>query len=276
MQTTRYQSNREAIMALEKSVYTVLSVNKAFEVLEYLSENPPDTTLQTIALIVAMTRNKAFRLLATLCENGLLEQDKPSGSYRLGIQAFSLAQKMVRNSNVISLAHPVIEYLAKKHDEAVYMAVIRGDDVLFLDMADCGQQIKAVPLIGKTFPFFTNAAGKVMKALESTDSIEWLVNKKRSKSKNISNPECLVSELFAIRSNGGIAIESGGLGDGIISVAVAVRDYAGHVIGAITMLGPSFRFLKERIEKEIIPSMIEGAAMASQKFGYMPVQEHTL
>jgi DNA-binding IclR family transcriptional regulator len=183
---------------------------------------------------------------------------------------------MVRNSNVISLAHPVIEYLAKKHDEAVYMAVIRGDDVLFLDMADCGQQIKAVPLIGKTFPFFTNAAGKVMKALESTDSIEWIVNKKRSKSKNISNPECLVSELFAIRSNGGIAIESGGLGDGIISVAVAVRDYAGHVIGAITMLGPSFRFLKERIEKEIIPSMIEGAAMASQKFGYMPVQEHTL
>jgi DNA-binding IclR family transcriptional regulator len=276
MQTIRYQSNREAIMALEKSVYTVLSVNKAFEVLEYLSENPPDTTLQTIALIVAMTRNKAFRLLATLCENGLLEQDKPSGSYRLGIHAFSLAQKMVRNSNVISLAHPVIEYLAKKHDEAVYMVVIRGDDVLFLDMADCGQQIKAVPLIGKTFPFFTNAAGKVMKALESTDSIEWLVNKKRSKSKNISNPECLVSELFAIRSNGGIAIESGGLGEGIISVAVAVRDYAGHVIGAITMLGPSFRFLKERIEKEIIPSMIEGAAMASQKFGYMPVQEHTL
>jgi hypothetical protein len=36
------------------------------------------------------------------------------------------------------------------------------------------------------------------------------------------------------------------------------------------MLGPSFRFLKERIEKEIIPSLIEGAALASEKFGYMP------
>lgn len=263
-------------MALEKGVYTVLSVNKAFEVLEYLSDNPTDTSLQTIAAMVAMTRNKAFRLLATLCENGLLEHDKPSGTYRLGINAFSLAQKMVRNSNVISLAHPVIEYLAKKHDEAVYMVVIKGDDVLFLDMADCDQQIKAVSLIGKTFPFFTNAAGKAMKALESTDSIEWLVNKKRSKSKNITNPEGLVSELFEIRSNGGVAIESGGLGEGIISVAVAVKDYAGHVIGAITMLGPSFRFLKERIENEMIPSLIEGAALASQKFGYLPTQEHTL
>jgi DNA-binding IclR family transcriptional regulator len=257
-------------MALDKVIYTHLTVQKAFEVLEYLSESPTDATLQMIALKVSMTRNKTSRLLATLCDSGLLEQDKPSGSYLLGMNAFSLAQKLVRNSNVISLAHPVIEHLAKKHDEAVYMAVIKGDDVLFLDMADCDQKIKAISLIGKTFPLFTNAAGKVMKALESTESIEWLVNKKR-KTKNITNPECLMSELSEIRSNGGVAVDSEGLGEGIISVAVAVKDYAGHVIGAITMLGPSFRFLKERIEKEIIPSLVEGAALASEKFGYMPV-----
>lgn len=258
-------------MALEKSAYTVLTVQKAFEVLEYLSGSPTDTCLQTIASKVTMTRNKAFRLLATLCENGLLEQDKPSGSYQLGMNAYSLAQKLIRNSNVISIAHPVIEHLAKKHGEAVYMTVIKGDDVLFLDMADCDQQIRAVSLIGKTFPVFTNAAGKVMKALESTESIEWIMNKKRTKSTDISNLEHLVSELIEIRSNGGVAVDSGGLGEGIISVAVAVKDYAGHVIGAITMLGPSFRFLKKRIEKEIIPSLIEGAAIASGKFGYMPV-----
>ena len=257
-------------MAVEKGVYTLLTVHRAFEVLEYLSGSPTDTTLQTIAAKVSMTRNKAFRLLATLTEDGLLEQDTPSGSYRLGIHAFSLAQKLVRNSNVISLAHPVIEHLAKKHDEAVYMVVIRGDDVLFLDMADCDQKIKAVPLIGQTFPFFTNAAGKVMKALESAESIEWLSNKKRSKLKNISNHEGLMAEFSEIRANGGIAVDTGGLGEGINSVAVAVKDYAGHVIGAITMLGPSFRFLKDRIENEIIPSLIEGAAIASEKFGYMP------
>ena len=257
-------------MALEKTVYTHLAVQKAFEILEYLSESPTDATLQMIATKVSMTRNKTSRLLATLCDSGLLEQDKPSGPYLLGMNAFSLAQKLVRNSSVISLAHPVIEQLAKKHDEAVYMAVIKGDDVLFLDMADCEQKIKAVSLIGKTFPLFTNAAGKVMKALESTESIEWLVNRKRSKTKDSFSQEGLISELVEIRSNGGVAVDSGGLGEGIISVSVAVKDYAGHVIGAITMLGPSFRFLKERIEKEIIPSLIEGAALASEKFGYMP------
>ena len=257
-------------MPIEKGAYTILSVHKAFEILEYLSGNPADASLQTIALKVDMSRNRALRLLATLCEIGLLEHEKPTGSYCLGINSFSLAQKLVRNSNVITLAHPVIEQLAKKHGEAVYMTVIKGDDVLFLDMADCAQQIRAIPLIGKTFPIFTNAAGKVMKALESTESIELLMTKKAQNSKTFSDPKCLVSELIEIRSNGGVAVDSGGLGEGIISVAVAVKDYAGHVIGAITMLGPSFRFLKERIEKEIIPALIEGAAIASEKFGYMP------
>jgi len=36
------------------------------------------------------------------------------------------------------------------------------------------------------------------------------------------------------------------------------------------MLGRSFRFLEERMEKGIIPSLVEGAAFASEKFGYMP------
>lgn len=258
-------------MAQEKSVYTVQSVNKAFEILDVLTGCPSCASLQMLASKIELTRNKTFRLLSTLCESGLVEHDKPSGNYRIGINSFSLAQKLVRNSNVISLAHPVIAQLAKKHDEDVYMVVIKEDNVLFLDMADCDQQIKAVSLIGKTFPYFTNAAGRVMKALESTEVIDWLKSGKRGKLRNITDPESLASELLEIRSNGGVAVETGGLGEGLISVAVVVKDYAGHVIGAITMFGPSFRLARERLEREIIPSLLEGAALVSKRFGYMPV-----
>jgi DNA-binding IclR family transcriptional regulator len=254
----------------DKRVYTVQTVHKSFEILEYLSEERSGSTLQALASRFDLTHNKTFRLLSTLCESGLTEQDKLSGTYRLGMGAFTLAHKLSGNSNIITITHPVIEQLAKKHDEAVYMAVIKGDDVLFLDMADCHQQIKAMPLIGKSFPYFTNAAGKVMKALESTEVIEWLKSSKPSKTKHISDPVALACELQEIRSNGGIAIESDGLGEGLISIAVAVKDYAGHVIGAITMYGPSFRLMRDRIENEIIPSLMEAAAFTSQRFGYLP------
>ncbi len=77
----------------------------------------------------------------------------------------------------------------------------------------------------------------------------------------------LEMELNAIREKG-VAIDSEGLGEGVISVAVAVRDYAGKVIGALTMLGPSFRMVASRLEDEIIPSLTEGAEILSMKFGY--------
>jgi DNA-binding IclR family transcriptional regulator len=66
----------------------------------------------------------------------------------------------------------------------------------------------------------------------------------------------------------GVAVDCGGLGDGVIAVAVAVKDYAGKVVGAITVLGPAFRLLTDRIENEIVPSLLEGAEMLSMKFGY--------
>lgn len=257
-------------MAHEKGVYTVVSVNKAFEILEILAEQPGGANIATLTSMLGMTRNKVYRLLTTLCDSGLLVQDNPGGNYMLGFTSFSLGQKLVQQSSVINHAHPIIESLARKHDEAVYMAVIRGDNVLFLDMADCDQQIKAVSLLGKQVPYFTNAAGKVMKALESAEVIDWLKGLKRGKYKNIEDTEKLATELQAIRANGGVAVDCDGLGEGIISIAVAVKDYAGHVIGAITMLGPSFRMLQERIENELIPSLLEAAAVTSEKFGYAP------
>ena len=252
------------------SIYTVQIVNKAFEILEILSERLIQADLPYLADKVGMTRNKTYRLLKTLTEKGLIERDPIMGCYELGYSSVSLAQKMLLNSNVINLAHPVIETISKLHDEAVYMTVIRGDEVLYLDMVDCYQQIKAMPLVGQKFPFFTNAAGKVIKALETTELTEWLSQKKRGKSKMGPDPEKLTSELLEIRSNGGIAIDNGGLGEGICSVAVVVKDYAGKVIGAITLLGPSFRMMKDRIEKDIVPSLIEGAALISKKLGFMP------
>jgi DNA-binding IclR family transcriptional regulator len=254
-------------MSQEKqTVYTVQSVDKAFELLEILSEDVQNPALPYLAERVGLSRNKTFRLLSTLCEKGLVERDDTTCRYHLGVHSVALAQKFLKNASVVTYAHPIMEDLARKHDEAVYMTVIKDDEVVFLDMVDSEQQIKATSLVGRTFPIFSNAAGKVMKAVDSMDVLEkWF--KQPGRRKSAPDMESLATELNEIRSKG-VAVDSGGLGDGVISVAVVVRDYAGKVVGAITMLGPSFRMLAERLENEIIPSLLEGAELLSEKFGY--------
>jgi DNA-binding IclR family transcriptional regulator len=247
------------------TVYSIQTVCKAFELLEYIAESPTALTLAELSKKIELSRNKTYRLLSTLCEKGLL--DPFAGKYQLGVSAVVLGKRFLMNSNVVTCAHPIMEELARKHDEAVYMTVLNGDEVLFLDMVDCDQQIKASPLVGRRFPLFSNAAGKVMKALDSRDILEKIFKAAGRKKVDSGEMEKLVTELNEIRAKG-VAVECGGLGEGVISVAVAVRDYAGKVVGAITMLGPSFRMLASRLESEIIPSMMEGGELLSQKFGY--------
>lgn len=256
-------------MTVERNTsYTIQNVSKALEILEVLAENPEAPSLAQLARKIDLSSNKTFRLLSTLAEKGLVERESATGVYRLGAHSVALGQKFVMKSSVVAYAHPIMEELAKRHDEAVYMTVIKDDEVVFLDMVDCGQQIKAAPMVGKTFPLFSTAAGKVMKAVDSLDLLEkWF--KKGGKKGDVPDMASLALELSEIRSKG-VAVDSDGLGEGISSVAVVVRDYAGKVVGAITMLGPSFRMLAERLEEEIIPSLMEGAEMLSGKFGYAP------
>jgi DNA-binding IclR family transcriptional regulator len=267
------------------SSYTVRNINKTLELLEKLAESSEPITLQSLATRIGLSRTRTSLLLDTLTEKGLVECEALSGGYQLGaytvalsqklLQSSNLAsyarpivQKLVDSSNIVSYSHPIMEELARKHDEAVYMTVIKDNEVLFLNMVDCVQPIKSEAFVGRKFPFFTNAAGKVMKAVDSWDLLEKLC-KRDARPDSRPDMDKLACELQKIRVTG-VAVDNGGLGEGVISVAVAVRDYAGKVVGAITMLGPSFRMLAERIDNEIIPSLQEGADLLSKRFGYAP------
>jgi DNA-binding IclR family transcriptional regulator len=256
-------------MDRERGAYSVQAVVKAFDLLETLAAEDTSLTVPVLAKKLELSRNKTFRLLATLEDKGLTERDTATGTYRLGLCAFEMAQHILKSANLIRLAHPVMEELARKHDEAMYITVMNNDEVLFLDMVDSFQQIKATPLVGRRFPFFTNAAGKAIKAMSSADALE-RIGRQNGKKGSIPDIKKLESELMDIRQKG-VAVDFGGLGDGICAVSVGIRDYAGKVVGALTMLAPSFRMLQERLEKEIIPSMMEGAEILSMKFGYAKI-----
>lgn len=253
------------------SSYRITSIEKAIRIIGLLSENHDgNNTLQQIASCSELSRNKAFRILSTLAELEIVEKNEQSGSYQLGVGAFELAQKLLRSSTVVNQAHSIIEQLAGRHQEAVYLSVLQGRDVLFLDMADCDQQIKTVPLVGRRYPVLSTAAGKVMAAMmASTEHItRWLEKgKKVPKDTEITSIE---TELAAIRQTG-VAVDENAVAEGVISVSVPFKDYAGRVLGAITLLGPSFRLLAHRLESEIIPSLQEGAEALSMKFGYAPM-----
>jgi len=256
-------------MNKQRSAYSVKDGDKAFDLLDILATEDSDITALHLAKKLKLSNIVTLRLIMALESRQLVEYDATSGICRLGLSAFRMSQSILNSNSLLRLAHPVMEELARELDEAIYLTVMKDDEVLFLDMVDSVQQIRTAPLVGHRFPFFTNAAGKAIKAMSASDLFSGY-GKKRLKKKDIKDVEQLEQELIDIRRRG-VAIEAGGLGQDICTVAVAVRDYAGKVVGALTMLAPSFRIVQERLEQEIIPAMQYGAELLSLRFGYSKV-----
>jgi DNA-binding IclR family transcriptional regulator len=254
-------------MNKKRYFYSAKDSERMFDLLDILSKETTRMTVSILAKRLSMRQSGIIRLLEILESRQLVEHDETTGECKLGMGAYLMSQSILNSNNVLKLAHPIMDELARKLDEAIYITVMNNDEVLFLDMVDSLQKIKTVPLVGYRFPFFTNAAGKAITAMSALDIFE-RKGRRWTKKQDIQDIDKLLQELQEIRQRG-VAIEAGGLGKDICSVAVAVRDYAGKVIGALTMLAPTFRMFQERLEQEIIPAMQCGAELLSMKFGYI-------
>lgn len=262
-------------------------LQKALQLMELVGAGEERWSLAALSRHARLSRYKTMRLLASLEEKGAVDCAVRSGGYDAG-RAKLLVQKLLEHARNLKYAgmmvkavlpeqalyltirndaRPVLEALASRHNEAVYTAVLNGDEVFLLDMVDSQQQEKAEPLVGRHFPVFSNAAGKAMRAIDSWDLLEKIGRRWRGSRERYPDLEALKAELEQIRERG-VAVDCSGMGGGVTTVAVAIRDYAGKVVGALMMLGPSFRLFGARLEGEIIPSLRLSAELLSGKFGY--------
>lgn len=276
-------------METEKDELSLEELQKAVELLEIAAAEGEGGSLSAVARKAGVSTYRARLLLAFLEQKGLVDCVVKSGRYDVG-RARILVDSLLDNARnskfvgtmvrsvlsgqnddqkvaILKGAKPVLEALARLHNESIYLAILKGDDVLLLDMVAPLPQQRPASFVGKRFPFFSNAAGKVMRAIDSWDLLEQVGKRWRRSRRGCPDLAALRVEMEQIREQG-VAVECSGMGDGVVTVAVAVRDYAGKVVGALMLLGPSFRLFGDRLEREIIPSLRLGADLVSTKFGY--------
>jgi len=237
----------------EKESYTIQSVENALDVLEALGEGPEDIRISNLSNRLGLNKTSVFRLLATFERRGYVEKEGQSGTYRLGLTAYEIGQKFLQRMELLRKAKPLMERLAHTCDEAVYLAVPRDDQVLFLDMVDTSQQVKTVPLVGQRFPLKETAAGKAILATSPTCSSQTLV-------------KLTPDESRSIIERGG-CIDHGVLGEDISSVAVPIAAPNDAHLGALVVVAPDFRMDAGRIQSKILPQLIEAGEITSSKLG---------
>lgn len=242
----------------QKDSYSIQSVDNALDLLEALCEEGEEVRISQLSQRLGMNKTSIFRLLATFENRGYVEKEQHSGKYRLGLTAYEMGQKFLSRMGLLRKAKPVIERLARESNEALYLVVPRGNEILMLDMVDTMQQVKIVPLVGNRYPMTSSAAGLVILAHSET-------HRAAVSRETLS---ALQSDLRQIRAMGGHQ-DQGVLGEGIASLATPLIDAQGNVPGCLCMIGPAFRLTSELVKTSLLPRLIETGVVISSKLGYV-------
>lgn len=215
-------------------------IARAISILRTLRSHPEGLSLSQIAKEVDLARSTVHRIVSTLEADQFVTAVSTSGGYRLGPALAVLGAAV--NHNLRDQLRPFLEQLFAEINETIDLAVLDGNQLVFVDQIATPQRLRAVSGIGVSFPLHCTANGKAMLAkLTQAQIDQHLPGVLPSFTANtITNRQQLEQELAQIREVG-IAFDREEHTLGICAVGAAFWDPLG-TLAAISIPVPSIRF----------------------------------
>ena len=181
----------------------VQSVDRAVALLQAVAGAAPlGGSVALLAQEVGLNRATAWRLLATLEDNGLVERDPGSGRYLVGPTVTHLAAA-VGVDGLVRRAHPVLERLCALTGETTALAMVRPTGLTYVDEVSAPSVMNA-NWLGRSAPLHTTSSGKVWLAwLPEAEALGLLdATLAGFTQTTITDRTALVAELRASRAKG--------------------------------------------------------------------------
>jgi IclR family transcriptional regulator, acetate operon repressor len=215
-------------------------IARAATILRALEEENKGLSLGQIAQRVNLARSTVQRIVAALQSEKLVISATPNGRVRLGPTILRLAASV--RSDFLALARPFLERLSEELHETVDLAMVKKNQLIFIDQVIGPQRLRAVSAVGETFPLTCTANGKAYLAQLTDAAVEALVGRSypARTPKTLTRIEALLKELAAVRRNG-VAFDREEHTLGICAAGIALQDPLGNPV-AISVPVPSQRF----------------------------------
>jgi len=187
-------------------------------------------------------KSTAYRLLTTLRDRGLVEQDAGTEKYRLGFGMVLLARSVSADLDILRCARHVCERLSERTRETVTVAVLEGDDAVIIHQSLSRASALNVDWTGRHTPLHATAAGKIFLLYMPEDQLLRILKRplERFTEHTIVDPAGLRDHIHQILDEGyGYTVEE--LETGLNAVGAPIRSSDGAVIGAVSVSGPAFR-----------------------------------
>jgi len=246
----------------------VQSIGRAFTILEEVARNREGIGLADLSKRVGLHNSTTFHLVKTMVSLGYLRQIKDGKRYRIGRPLFALAASALDEMEMVSMATPVLDDLARDTGESSHFAARMSDAVVVMARTPGPGAFQLADRVGVVRPAYCTALGKVILAALRPDQLDRYIERIELKSmtaKTITDPQRLRREIEEVR-RAGIAFDDGEFDNEVRCAAMPVRDFSGQVVGAIGISGPVWRLSIQALQSHA-RILGEAARHLSEAFG---------
>jgi len=260
-------------MKKPKAEYAIQTVVNAMRLLEAFRDEE-ELGVTELSRRLELHKNNVFRLLATLEQQGYIEQCSDNERYRLGVRSLELGQSFARSRTLLRCARGVLAELAASSRECAHLAVMRDFEVVHVAGEQTERLLMSGLRVGRRLPVHVAALGKVLlgcapeetrQAYDREIASAGLLEKRTDAT--IVDRDKLFEELRTVAVRG-FATDVGECEEGLSCAAAPVHDIDGRLVGALSISGPGFRLVEDRLLGEIAPQVVAAGERLSRDLGY--------
>jgi len=181
------------------------SVRRAFAILELLEDSDRRRNLSEISRKLDLPKSTTSVLLSTLESMGYVTRDASERRYLLTSKAFGFGLELSKQLDLSRRARPTLETIAHALRVTAHIAVLEGDQALFVNKVDGVAQPCCDIYPGRRTNLLCTAVGKILIAYMSEGQQRVFLARHRSirhTSRTIVCPERLMEEITRIRKQG--------------------------------------------------------------------------
>jgi IclR family pca regulon transcriptional regulator len=245
----------------------MLSLARGLSVIRAFDEAHPHLSVAQVSRITGLSRAASRRCLYTLVALGYATNSR--GSYELTPAVLSLASTYLGSAPLARIAQPVLERVSEQTHESSSLAVLDGDEIVYVARAATRRILSIGISVGTRLPAACTSMGRVLLAFgDEAVRSRFLSRVKltRHTPRTIVEKPQLRAELDAIRSQG-YAIVDQELELGLRSMAVPVLRHNGTVVAAINVGVHAIRADRQTLQREFLPVLQQAAAEIGAALG---------
>lgn len=247
--------------------YTVAAVDKALDLL-FLVAQFPGLGVTEIARRSCNTKARAFRLLSTLEQRGMVQRQPGSATYILGSRTLYIGAAAQEQVDLVRLADHYLRDIGRECNENVTVRVREGLETVCVARWESSHAVRVNTQVGTRRPLHASASGKLLLAYAPPEVQRAVLAGKlpRFTSNTIVDPDRLAKELASARARG-YTTSFGEVSNDAVAIAAPIRDVGGSVVAALGIAGPSSRITRKNVRR-YVRIAIRGAGEYSRGIGY--------